>query len=106
VTVPDAHERPQLVEGCDEPRFVLEAVEPHLRVHPVVDLLAVDLRGQARKLGVVGGLQLVEPDRVGLLVEVVARDRVLPARQPQLYEPGAAVLLGSSVEGELVGGRA
>ena len=56
MAVPDADERSQLVEGRDEARLVLEAVEPHLRVHPVVDLLAVDLRGEACELGVVGGL--------------------------------------------------
>jgi hypothetical protein len=105
VPVAEADERPQLVECGDEPRLVLEAVEPHLRMHPVVDLLAVDLRGEAGELGVVGGLQLLEPERVRLLVEEVAGDRVLPARQPQLHEPGAAVLLGCAVEGELVGGR-
>src|SRR5437763_1380202 len=33
-------------------------------------------------------------------------DRVLPARQPQLDEPRAAVLVRLPVEGERVGGRA
>ena len=33
------------VERGDEARLGLEPVEPHLRVHPVVDLLAIDLGG-------------------------------------------------------------
>ena len=44
--------------------------------------------------------------RVGLLVEVVARDRLLPVQQPQLDDPRAAVLVGRAIEGKLVGGRA
>ena len=100
-----SRERPELVEGRGEARFPGEAVEPHLGMQPVVDLLAVDLGGEPRHLRVVGGLQALESDRIGLLVEMVPRDRVLPARQPQLDEPGTAVLVGGPIECELVGGK-
>ena len=43
-------ERAQLLEGSREARLVSEAFEPHLRVHPVVGLLAIDLCRQAGKL--------------------------------------------------------
>ena len=49
--------RPELVERLLEPRAALgrgeQTVDPHLRVDPVVDLLAVDLRRDPRELGVV-----------------------------------------------------
>jgi len=55
-------------------------------VHAVVRLLAVDLGGESRNLGVVGLHELCQPLRVGLFVQVVARDRLLPVEQAQLDE--------------------
>ena len=53
--------RPELVDRLVQPRATLvrreQAVDPHLRVHPVVRLLAVDLGREAGDLRVVGGLQ-------------------------------------------------
>ena len=86
-------QRAQLVEGGGEPRLVLQAVEPHLRVQAVVRLLAVDLPGEPGDLRSFGPFQLVEPPRVRLLVQVVPRDRLLPVEQPQLDDRCGAVIL-------------
>src|SRR6267378_3218875 len=45
--------RPQLLDGRAEARLVPEAPGPHLGVHAVVDLFAVDLRREPRELHVV-----------------------------------------------------
>jgi hypothetical protein len=80
---------------------------PHLRVHPVVGLLAVDLPGEAGDLLVVGLHQRFDPFLVGRLVEHLPRDRACPVgNDAQLDELRAAVLLGLAVERELVCGRA
>ena len=100
-------ERAQLLERLDVARLVLEPLVPHLRVHPVVRLLAVDLGGEASDPLVVGLHQRLDPLLVGLLVEHLARDRPRPVgNDAQLDELRAAVLLGLAVERELVGGRA
>ena len=52
--------RPQLLDRRAEARLVAQARRPHLRVHAVVDLLAVDLRREARELGVVRCLQRLD----------------------------------------------
>ena len=70
------------------------------------DLLAVDLRGEARDLGIVGRLERREADLVGRLVQPVPRDRARPLEPAQLDERRRPVLLGRAVERELVGGRA
>jgi len=76
-------------------------------VHPVVRLLAVDLRGEAGELGIVRSLQGLDAGLVGPLVEAVPRDRSCPVRdQPELDELRAAVLVRAAVEGQLVRGRA
>src|SRR5215218_4143714 len=99
-------ERAQLLQRLLELRLVLEALEPHLRVHPVVRLLAVDLRGEAGDLRVVRLDQLLDPPLVRVLVETMARDRLGPVRhEAQLDELRAAVLLRLAVERELVRGR-
>ncbi len=98
-------QRAQLVERGGEARLVLEAVEPHLRVHAVVRLLAVDLGRQAGNLGIAGQLQLLEALGIGHFVQVVPRDRLLPVEEAVLDERGAAVLVGRAIEGELVGRR-
>ena len=96
--------RPQLVDRVAEARLVAQARRPHLGVHAVVDLLAVDLRREARELGVVAdAFSASMPDAVGLLVEVAPRDRVRPVEQAQLDERRAAVLLRLAVERERVG---
>ena len=94
--------RPQLVDRSRKARLVAQALGPHLGVHAVVDLFAVDLRGEARELGVVGLAQRVDPHAVGFLVEIAARDRVRPVDQAQLDERRAAVLLRRAVERERV----
>src|SRR5437763_13712756 len=76
--------RPELVDRGAEARLVAEACGPQLGVQAVVDLLAIDLRGEARKLRVVRGTQGAEPQAVRFLVEVAARDRVRPVEQVQL----------------------
>src|SRR5439155_1123788 len=47
-------------------------------------------------------LELLKTLRVRLLVEVVAGDCLLPLQQSQLDDRRAAVLLGRTVEGQLV----
>src|SRR4029450_2170895 len=111
IVVEDAERvRPELVDSLAEPppAFVArtQAVDPHLRVHAVVRLLAIDLRRDAGYLGVLGALQCREPDLVGGLVQPVPRDRARPLQPAQLDERGAAVFVGVAVEGELVGGGA
>ena len=97
----------QLLERRGEARLVLQALAPHLRVHPVVRLLAVDLRRQAGDLGVVGLLQRLDASLVGALVDAVPRDRSRPVRdEPKLDELGATVLARLAVERKLVRGRA
>src|SRR3954470_16920712 len=71
----------------------------------VVRLLAVDLCGEPGNLPILRLLQPLESLRVGLFVEVMARDRVGPVHEPQLDERGTAVLAWRAVEGELVGCR-
>ena len=71
-------------------------------MHAVVDLFAVDLRGEPRELRVVGRAQRVEPHAVRLLVQVAARDRVRPVQQAQLDERRAAVLVGCAIERERI----
>ena len=95
--------RPQLLDRRLEARLVAQPVVPHLGVHAVVRLLAVDLRREARdrRVGVV--LERRDPDLVGDLVEPAARDRVRPVEQVELDERRAAVLLRLAVEGERVG---
>jgi hypothetical protein len=83
--------------GCEQAR------DPELGVHAVVDLLAVHLRGQPGDLGIVRGLERVQPDRVGRLVEEVARDRARPLEAAELDERRAPVLLRPPVERERVG---
>ena len=95
--------RPQLLDRGVEARLVAQPLGPHLRVHPVVDLFAVDLRGEARELGVVTRLQRLDAHLVGFLVEPAARDRVRPVEQVQLDERRAAVLVRLAVERERVG---
>ncbi len=97
--------RTQLVQRGGEARLALQPVEPHLRVHAVVGLLAVDLGGQTGDLGIVGSLQPLEPDRIRPFVQVVACDRLSPVEQPQLDDRRAAVLVRRAVEGQLVRGR-
>ena len=60
-------QRLQLVQRGAEARLVLQTVEPHLRVHAVVRLLAVDLPSEPRDRGVVGLHELCQPLRVGLV---------------------------------------
>jgi len=72
-------------------------------VDAVVGLLAVDLGGEAGDLRVVRLLQALEANRIGFLVEIVARDRPLPVHQPQLDDRRAEVFLGRPVERQLVG---
>ncbi len=102
--------RPELAHALLQPLAPLvgreQPLEPHVRVHTVVDLLAVHLRRQPGDLRVVGRLQGVEADRVGRLVEPVTGDRPRPLEPAQLDERRAAVLLGPAVEGERVGVRA
>jgi hypothetical protein len=62
----------------------------------MVGLLALDALREAAELRA----QRVDPDRVGRLVEPVARDRLAPVGQAQLDERRRAVLLGRAVEGE------
>ncbi len=95
--------RPQLLDRRLEARLVAQPVVPHLGVHAVVRLLAVDLRREPRdrRVGVV--LERRDPDLVGDLVEPAARDRVRPLEQVELDERRAAVLLRLAVEGERVG---
>ena len=85
--------RPQLLDRRAEARLVAQPLAPHLGVHAVVRLLAVDLRREAgdRRVGVV--LQRRDADLVGDLVEPAARDRVRPVEQAQLDERRAAVLV-------------
>ena len=55
--------RPQLVDRLAEARLVAQPLGPHLGVHAVVGLLAVDLRGQARDRRVGVALQRLDPQR-------------------------------------------
>ena len=96
-------ERPQFLDGGSEPRLVAQARRPQLRVQPVIGLLAVDLRCQARQFGVVRLHQAVDADAVGLLVEIAAGDRVRPLEQMQFDERRAAVVVRLAVERERVG---
>ena len=80
-----------------------KARRPQLRVQAVVGLLAVDLRREARQLGVLRLHQAVDADAVGLLVEIAAGDRVRPLEQMQLDERRAAVVVRLAVERERVG---
>jgi hypothetical protein len=75
-------------------------------VHAVVGLLAVDLRREAGDLRVVRFLQARQPLGVGLLVQDMPSDRLLPGEQAQLDEPGTPVFSGCTVERELVCRRA
>ena len=103
MAVPLVDERTKLLERRRKTRLVLETVLPHLRVHPVVGLFAVDLRRKARHLRIVGRLQRLDPLGIRLLVEPVARDRPRPlGDEPQLDKRRAAVLVRLAVEGELV----
>ena len=81
----------------------LQPVVPHLGVHAVVRLLAVDLRREARDGGIGVVLQRGDPDLVGGLVQPAPRDRVRPVHQVELDERRAAVLLERPVERERVG---
>ena len=72
--------RPELLDRGAELRRVAQPLVPHLRVHAVVRLLAVDLRGEAGDRGVVVLHQRRDADLVGDLVEPAARDRVAPSR--------------------------
>jgi len=47
----------------------------------MVDLFAIDLGGETCYLRVGGRLEAREAFRVGSLVEIVARDRLLPVQQ-------------------------
>ena len=99
--------RPQLLDRGLVARLPREAVRPHLRVHAVVRLLAVDLRGEAGDLRVRVGLQRLDPQLVGRLVEDAARDRPSPVGdEAELHERRAAIGRRLPVERELVGGRA
>ena len=60
---------------------VAQSLGPHLGVHPVVGLLAVHLRGEARELGPVRACERRDANRVGRLVEPVACDRARPSRR-------------------------
>src|SRR5581483_8153442 len=94
--------RLQLVDRLPEPGLVAQPLRPQLRVHPVVDLLAVHLRREPRDELVVRPHQRLDPGAVSLLVEVPARDRLRPVEEAKLYERRAEVLAGTAVEGELV----
>ena len=76
---------------------------PQLRVHAVVRLLAVDLRGEAGGARVVARDQRLDANPVGLLVEPAARDCMRPLEESELDERCAAVLLRPAVERERVG---
>ena len=98
--------RPQLLDRAGIALLAAQPLEPHLGVQAVVDLLALDLRGDSGELGVLVLLEARDPDRVRGLVEDVPRDRPRPVgHEPQLDERRAAVLLGLAVEGERVGIR-
>ena len=90
--------RPELLECGLETRLPLQALEPHLRVHAVVRLLAIDLRSEAGDLGIGRLPQPLEPDRVRFLVEIVTGDRLLPVQQAKLDDLRAAVVVGRPVE--------
>jgi hypothetical protein len=95
---------PELLERHAEALLVAQPLVPHLCMHPVVGLLAVDLGREARDRLVRRGLQGREPDLVGRLVEHAPRDRPRPVRhEAQLDELRAAVLLRGAVERKRVG---
>jgi hypothetical protein len=94
--------RPQLLDGLLETRLVAQPLVPHLGVHAVVRLLAVDLRGEARDRRIGVALQLGDPDLVGDFVEPAAGDRARPVEEMELDERRAAVLLERPVERERI----
>ena len=97
---------PEAIERLAHLRVAAEPVEPHLGVHAVIDLLAIDLRSEAGDLRVGVLLERLDPDRVRRLVQIVPSDRRGPVRdEPQLHELRRAVLGRLPVEGELVCGR-
>ena len=67
--------RPELVDRSPETGLACEAVAPHLGVHAVVRLLAVDLGGEPGDRRVGRGLQPLEPQLVHSLVEHAPSDR-------------------------------
>src|SRR5205085_10239234 len=98
-------ERPELVDRRLEARAPLlrapQTLGPHVRVHAVVDLLAVDLCGQAGERRPSGRGGRLDPEGVRLLVEPAAGNRPLPLGKAKLDERGAAVGVGLAIEGEL-----
>ena len=106
---PSAYGQSSSTASC-QPRPTLvgreQAVDPHLGVHAVVRLLAVDLRRDARELGVVGSLERARAGSRRPSRRASAARSSVPTRAGVARRAARSGTPPAAVERELVGGGA